>query len=405
MALIDAEDSALRGSYLVRVAGALEEMARAELRDGKSGPQERTRAQERLADAAGMRMVLAGLRTTDDTACPRALEAAADDFEAAGRPQRMVEALGRLTSEYPNYDRRASALFRMAQAYRANAQYARAIATYELALQSYPRLPDALRSVVPLAECYLTQGGPATQRGVDLLLSVVDDKGPQPLFSPQAIEYRQALLQLADYYHRASDDEVPGHFEKSIRRLEDAVAFYPDDPQMPRLKFQLADAYRQSAGALRPLATSQTTAESRQAGVREVQRRLSRSLDLFGEVIATLAPYDADSLSEVEQSQLEASYLYRADGLFDMGRYAEAIEAYREAAWRYENRPTAVSATLQIVQCHQRLGQLREARSALARLGWLLKKTPASAFDEGRGMKPKAYWESVVDRLEQGGAS
>ncbi len=403
--LVSAEENALRGSYLVRVAGALEEMSRAEMRDEKAIGQDPTRSQKRLAEAAGLHFELAGLRTTDEAACPRALEAAADDFEAAGRPQRMVEVLSRLTAEYPNYEGRAGALYRMAQAYRADGHCARAIATYELVMQSYPRLPDALRSVVPLAECYLVQGGPATKRGVELLLSVVDDKGPQPLFSPQAIEYRQALLQLADYYSRADDEEVPNHFEKAIRRLEDAVAFYPDDPGMPRLKFQLADAYWKSAGALRPLATTQPSALARQAGVQEVERRLSRSLELLGDVIAALAPHDTDRLSEVEQTQLEASYLYRGDCLFDLGRYASAIEAYREAAWRYENRPAAVSATLQIVQCHQRLGQAQEAKSALARLGWLLKKTPASAFDERRGMRPKAYWEALVGRLEQSGAS
>jgi tetratricopeptide (TPR) repeat protein len=124
--------------------------------------------------------------------------------------------------------------------------------------------------------------------------------------------------------------------------------------------------------------------------LQEVERRLARALELMEDVIAALAPHDADTLSDVEKAQLEAGYLYRGDCLFDLGRYAAAIEAYREAAWRFENRPAAVSATLQIVQCHQRLGQAEEARSALARLGWLLKKTPASAFDERKGMRPKA---------------
>ena len=69
------------------------------------------------------------------------------------------------------------------------------------------------------------------------------------------------------------------------------------------------------------------------------------------------------------------------------------------------SRQPGTTATLQIVQCHQRLGQGDEARSALARLGWLLKKTPASAFDERKGMRPKAYWETLVSRLEASGAS
>src|SRR5262249_43970750 len=54
MDLVGADDSALRGSYLVRVAGTLEEMAHAVLRDEKADTQDRVLAQERLADAAGM---------------------------------------------------------------------------------------------------------------------------------------------------------------------------------------------------------------------------------------------------------------------------------------------------------------------------------------------------------------
>ncbi|HKQ48361.1 MAG TPA: tetratricopeptide repeat protein [Phycisphaerae bacterium] len=398
MQLVGSDEAALRGSYLVRVAGALEEMARAAGSDA-------AKAQQHYAEAAGLHLERADLRTTGDAERPTALEMAADDFESAGHLQKMVDVLARLTAEFPNYPGRAGALYRLAEACRAEGRTARAIATYELVMQSYPRLPDALRSVVPLAECYLAQGGAGTQRGVELLLSVVDDAGPQPLFSPQAIEYRKSLILLADYYSRASDEEVPNHFEKAIRRLEDAVAFYPDDPEMPRLKFQLGDAYRQSAGALRAVATSQPSTQARQSGLQEVERRLARALELMEDVIAALAPHDADSLSDVEKAQLEAGYQYRGDCLFDLGRYAAAIEAYREAAWRFENRPAAVSATLQIVQCHQRLGQAQEARSTLARLGWLLKKTPASAFDERKGMRPKAYWEALVSRLEVSGAS
>jgi TolA-binding protein len=95
------------------------------------------------------------------------------------------------------------------------------------------------------------------------------------------------------------------------------------------------------------------------------------------------------------------SYLYIGDCLSDLGKLRPAIEAYREVAWRYENEPAAVSATMQVVSCYQRLGQGEEARAALARLQWLLNKIPAAAFDTQRGMSSRAYWQAMAQRIEK----
>ena len=108
-------------------------------------------------------------------------------------------------------------------------------------------------------------------------------------------------------------------------------------------------------------------------------------------------------LNVVERTYLKASYLYRADCLFDLGRYEQAMEAYTEAAWRYDNMPASVSASMQIVQCQLRLGQKNEAKAALARLKWTLAKIPAAAFDTERGMSPKKYWEDMIERMTTSG--
>ena len=70
-------------------------------------------------------------------------------------------------------------------------------------------------------------------------------------------------------------------------------------------------------------------------------------------------------------------------------------------AWRYENEPAAVSATMQVVHCYERLGQREEARAALARLQWLLNKIPATAFDTQSGMSSRAYWQAMAQRIER----
>ena len=58
---------------------------------------------------------------------------------------------------------------------------------------------------------------------------------------------------------------------------------------------------------------------------------------------------------------------------------------------------------MQIIHCYQRMGQPIEARAALRRMRWLLRKIPGPAFDTQRGMSSKAYWEAMVERLERTG--
>jgi tetratricopeptide (TPR) repeat protein len=272
---------------------------------------------------------------------------------------------------------------------------------FEDVTQIFPRFPDAARSLVPLAECLIEQGGDAMRRGVILLISIVDDTNDEQLFDPQARDYRLALLRLADYYAHASEKDDPGCLEKAASRLEDALALYPDDPQSPRLKFDLANCYRKSGQALRAESQILKQPVAREAGLLESKQRLLRAAEVFGEVITALATRDTGKtdLSALEQSHLRAAYLHRADCLFDVGQYDTAVEAYREAVWRYENSPVAVSASMQIVLAHQNLGQSADARAALRRMEWLLRKIPAGSFESEPGMSSKHYWESMVQRL------
>src|SRR5690606_20456438 len=60
-------------------------------------------------------------------------------------------------------------------------------------------------------------------------------------------------------------------------------------------------------------------------------------------------------LTEVEQAILRNAYFGRADALFDLERYEEAIRAYTMAANRYQNEPAALEAFVQIAGCHRRL--------------------------------------------------
>jgi len=357
----------------------------------------RAAARSLFQQAAEMYLVQSNLYPFDEEASARALELAADAFDSAGRIDRVVETFSLLVKEHPAYAGRAGALHRLGVAHQARKEYIETINAYEKLLKEYPRSPDALSSMVLLAESRLNAGGEYAPRGVKLLLDIVDDRGPDPLFRPEAEEYRRALILLAEHYNRLSGDKAPDHFELAISRLEDAVALYPEDRQMPRLRFLLAEAYRNSA---------QTIREGSGVGVddaaaAEAERRFTEALENYRRVRRMLASLDESSLTGLEATYLRMSYLYIGDCLSDLGKLRPAIEAYREVAWRYENEPAAVSATMQVVSCYQRLGQGEEARAALARLQWLLNKIPAAAFDTQRGMSSRAYWQAMAQRIEK----
>lgn len=401
LSLVAEKQRHIRARYLSRIADGFRDLARRQ-REGKSPTAAELESARRHAEqAAETFLALAALFPTQFDLAARALEDAADQFEAAERTDRMIEVLERLVREYPNAPRRATALFRLAQTHQSLGHYQVAAGLYEGILRDYPRLPDALDSIVPLAECLMIAGGEKAARGVNLLLNVVEDRGPDALFAPAAQEYRQALVRLAEHYYNADEDELPGHFELAITRLEDAIALYPDDPDATQWQFMLADAFRQSAAMLRADAEKMASPLARQAAFDEADRRLARAMTAFDQIIGELAARNLEDLSELEQTHLRAAYLNRADALFDLGEYGRAIDAYREAAWRFENTAAAVVAMLQIVHAHERLGQSAEASAALARLKWVLQKTPESAFVARLGMSPKQYWESLVARLER----
>jgi len=401
LSLADASDGVLRSEYASRIAAGLVDLAHA-ARQATPAPGADGEAASLFARAAEMYLSKAGLMPLDEEATATALESAADSFDAAGLTDRAVEVLTQLTAEHPTFSRRAEALLRLALAHRALRSHAAAVASFETLVADHARSPSALAAVVPLAESLISLGDDQALRGERMLVDVVDERGENLVFGPQAKEYRRALFTLAEYLCASSEaaeasvDQAPSvRLAGAIGRLEDAISLYPDDPRIPRLRFLLAEAYRQSAQLIREADADRFD----EAAAKESLRRFRAALEGYEAVKAALASVDTSSLDDLEKTYLRTSYLYIGDCLFDLGRLDAAVEAYREAAWRYENEPAAVSAAMQVVHCYQRLGKPAEATAALARLEWLLKKIPEAAFDTQRRMSSKAYWQTMARRM------
>lgn len=396
-----------RTRLMARMAEAQEAQARhADLdHDDPAAAEKRRRL---FAGAAESFLELSRLSRENESAAASALERAAECFDAAGDIQRVIVCLERYASEFPAQARRSDVLLKLGQAWRSLRNYEAAISTFDELMRAYPRWQPALAASVPLAECLLNVGPAGEARGEALLLDIVDDRGADSLFRPDSADYRQALFLLAEYYVRASDRaeaqgaaaaDIQSTLLKAIPRLEDAIGLYPNDSRRPQLEFLLADAYRRSSALIRADAAAQADASA----MREANRRLEQALAGYESVKATLASRDEPSLTPLESASLRAAYLYIGDCLFDMGNFERATEAYREAAWRYENFPAAVTAMMQVVNCQERLGRRDEARAALARLNWLIRKMPDEAFESQPGQSSKRDWQAMAERMERTG--
>lgn len=408
ISLVPAGEDELRSQYLGQIALGLRSAARS-IDLASAGELDRERYRRLHLRAAEASLAMGRLANLDNGRAAEAMEAAADDLDRGGEIDRMIAVLESFTSRFTNEQVgsvRARVLMRLARAYEAKGRYRDAVGEYQSVIAEYPRQPEALDAMVPLAACQLHLGGEDAARGEALLVDIVDDRGRDVLFTPSAREYRDALVLLGEHYvvpemsTDSSTSEGPeaeeARLAKGITRLEDALSLYPDDGRVGRLTFLLAEAYRRGASLLaaRSLATDA-------AARREVERRLRFAHQRYSEVKRRLARMDSGELTTLDATYLRAAYLYLGDCLFDLNDFERAVEAYRETAWRYENEPAAVAAMMQVVNCYFRLGRGEEARAALARMKWLLKKIPADAFDGVTGMSPKSYWEDMVMRLER----
>ena len=87
--------------------------------------------------------------------------------------------------------------------------------------------------------------------------------------------------------------------------------------------------------------------------------------------------------------------------MFGLGRYQEAIDLYELAVLRYQLTPTALASFVQIVNCHLRLGQPREARSANQRAIWQLRNMPDEVLAEGATKLTRQQWQDWFEGIEK----
>lgn len=327
------------------------------------------------------------LTLADDKGYGEALWRGIDLYDRAGNIQQVIGALELFVAERPDDALTPDALLRLGRAYQAAGHFDKAIAAFQRNQFRYPQSLAASKSGVPLAQAYIAKGPDNYSKAESVLLAVVDNN---PLLDPSAEEFKQALFELAQLFYRTS------RFEEAISRLEEYTDRYPDDHRMGQLTFLMADSYRKSASLLDARLASDVsldataTADAARAATAR-KERLTKAKELFDRAVELYRARSPNT--QVDALYFKLAHFYRADCLYDLGQFADAIKLYDAAAFRFQDDPSALAAYVQIVNAYCALGKMTEAKTANERAKWLLRRIPAEAFSDGSFTMPKEYWE------------
>jgi tetratricopeptide (TPR) repeat protein len=309
------------------------------------------------------------------------------EYDLAGQIQDSRRLLHKFIAQRAGDPRIPGAMLRLAQTFDADGRPDDAIRWYDRLINDFPKLEEAARARLLRARLLIRLGGERLAEAERALSALLETD----TLGPDARVFRDALFLLGELLYEQS------RFAAAIRRLEDFLVLYSDDPERFRARFLLANAYRRSAYELRDRAAEQIP----QAQVREEsRRRFLHAAELFERLVAEFGAQPEGDLLAPRYERL--ALLYRGDCLYelkDAQRLAEALAAYRQAAARYQHEPTALAAQVQVANIHLMLGQLAEAARAVENARWLLRGIPDEAFAGELGGRGRDSWEQYLSAV------
>lgn len=308
----------------------------------------------------------------------------AAEFDQAGQTADAARLLSCFVDQHPTDPRMPQALLLLGQAHAALRRWDTALGWYQRVVEDYPRLEEASRARLYASRCLAARGEEYLAQAERMLEGLLEDEH----IAPQARVFREALVELCDLLYQQ------GAYARAISRMEDFLAFYPNDAERDRVRFLLADAYRRSAYALR----QPDGGGDLQARVAAARERFRKAAALF----AAFRPEDAQLTPAERRLYERLALFYQADCLFELNEPAsleEALAIYRQAAARYQNEPAVLAAQVQIANIYLRQGRLTEAARAIERARRLLDAIPERAFAEAESLTDRASWERLLDTV------
>lgn len=348
---------------------------------------------------------------------PDRLWASAECYLLAQDFHRAVRVLQMFLEQNPA-QRRPDALLAIAKSELALGNLEAAIASLKLLLRDDAKHPLSYQARLLASEIYREQDKFAEAQR--MLRENLDHES----LTPKSLEWRDSLFAMGQMLYREGveleatsrtkgvdseneeerkvglqDLEVAAvKLHEAILRLNEALQRYPDAPQAIEARYAAAEAHRQAAKWPRKKLPTVSIETARTALVRQMQDELNVAHKVYGELIEQLSALaDQKTLQPRERDILRNSYFFRADTLFDAGKYNEAIAAYSSATNRYQDRPEAIEAFVQIASCYRHLDQPAKARGTLEQAKVILQRIPPDAKFAETTRYSRSEWISLLD--------
>ncbi len=309
---------------------------------------------------------------------------AAEQYDRCGLvkdARRMLTSFVNLVDDDP---RLAEALLNLGRGYQVDGLLEDAVAAYRRLIDELPALPEAARAMLHASDCLIALGPERYEEAEQMLDGLLDGKH----FGPEAEEFRAALLRRCQLLYRE------GRYADAIAQLEALDTLYPNGSQRAKARFLLAETYRRSALALRAEAAD---SENPEAYEQQAQRRLRLAADLYQAFLGEIPAPGEQGPSAATLERL--ARFNRGDCLLALSTVdalREALEAYEQAAVRYEQEPASLAAQVQLANIHLRLGEMSEAARAVVRAQWLLRNIPDQAFRELGEGTDRGEWDEYL---------
>lgn len=192
-------------------------------------------------------------------------------------------------------------------------------------------------------------------------------------------------------------------FGEAIFWLEQAVTRWPQEKRSILARYMNAKAHEHRAKFARFQLLGEQIEQTKDLLLKEIAEELGTAHNEYEQLILFLdKPQDGVELTDIEQKILRNCYFARADALFDMNRFEEAIQAYSSASNRYQHRPAALEAFVQIAACYRRLNNPAKARGTLEQAKVVLDRIGTDA-DYAATTTRASYkgWKDFLDWLSQ----
>ncbi len=308
------------------------------------------------------------------------------------RGQSFTAAIGMLKEYLKDQARRRhpQALVMLGEAYLARGKAPDAIDAFQECVDFHPRDAAAYQARLLASRAWQEKGEP--KKAEQLLLENLAGE----YLTPASEQWRESLFDLGELLYQE------GQYQDAARRLDEAVARYPDDSRALTTRYLLAEAYRRAAKETQGQLQEDLPGAGRMVSTKQIGQLYQQSLDVFLTLRDLLSDrQQSQDLPENEQTILRNACFSIGDIEFALGRYLQAIEAYSNATNRYQNTPEVLDAYVQIANAYRCLGDSGQARSALEQAKAVLGRMKTEAPFTNATNYDRTQWSELLDYLSE----